>query len=316
MPATRSITVSQETAGRVDRVVQQLTRASRSQVQGLFDHHCVRVDGALCEESFSRVVAGQRVEVSFDAQRRYRPKPKAPRDAAYDLRYEDEHLLVVDKAAFVLTVPTGQSEMNTLEDRLNRYVERRMHKGRVFVVHRLDRGVSGLLVFAKTRDAGLRLKSQFAAHKPDRRYVAVVAGHVKPAQGTIESHLATGANLDRYSVRHAREGQTQHAVTHYRTLHSSPRGVSVLEVRLETGRRNQIRVHLAEKGHPVLGDPRYRTDLAQHPLWRINRLALHAVSLAFDHPITGKRLSFTSELPAPIRAIADETPAAGRPRSS
>jgi 23S rRNA pseudouridine1911/1915/1917 synthase len=138
------------------------------------------------------------------------------------------------------------------------------------------------------------LRDQFRARKPERLYIAIVAGTLRPAAGTFRSYLQTADNLDQYSTHE--EGQGRLAVTHYRVqqeLHDT----SVVEVRLETGRRNQIRVQLAEAGHPVLGDPRYGGRAAHHERWRAHRLALHALSLGLEHPVSRQQLSFTSELP-------------------
>src|SRR6185503_15777677 len=130
----------------------------------------------------------------------------------------------------------------------------------------------GLLVFGKTSAMASALKNQFAARKPRREYMAVVAGELSPREGRFETYLATAGNLDRYSTRDRRKGEL--AVTHYE-VEAQANGATIVRVRLETGRRNQIRVHFAEAGHPVLGDPRYRTDLAVHPRWSYRRLALH-----------------------------------------
>ncbi|MGV2334170.1 MAG UNVERIFIED_CONTAM: RNA pseudouridine synthase [Planctomycetaceae bacterium] len=141
------------------------------------------------------------------------------------------------------------------------------------LVHRLDRGVSGLLVFAKTPAAAEHLQEQFSKHTADRRYEALAAGSFPESSGSIRSYLTTGKNLSRYSTRDANEGEI--AITHWKLLARfaestrSP-AVSRLQIRLETGRRNQIRVHLAEAGHPVLGDPRYRPELLQDIPWRKN----------------------------------------------
>src|SRR6185295_4031447 len=128
----------------------------------------------------------------------------------------------------------------------------------------------------------------------DRRYIGIVVGKVKPAQGTFRSHLATSASLDQYSTQVENKGRF--AITHYRVL-KEVQDLTVVEVQLETGRRNQIRVHFAERGHPVLGDPRYRPREARHERWREKRLALHAVSLGFEHPTTEEPMQFESELP-------------------
>jgi 23S rRNA pseudouridine1911/1915/1917 synthase len=216
------------------------------------------------------------------------------RDRAFSIVFEDPYILVVNKSAHVLTVATGRSERHTLANRVEHYLRHTSRQRDVWVVHRLDRGVSGLLVFAKSRRVLGRLRHAFASHTPQRKYIAIVAGAVSPESGTYRSHLATARNLDRYSTRQPGRGEL--AVTHYcvqRVLGDA----SLVEVRLETGRRNQIRVQFAEAGHPVLGDLRYGGQTATHRHWHARRLALHALSLALEHPVTGQWLEFNSELP-------------------
>lgn len=328
---------SPESVGRADRVVQQLTGLSRAGVRGLFDHGCVRVNRDVCTNSAARAANGDLIEVQHDPHRRYKEMPTIKADPAFDVLFEDEHLIVVNKAAHVLTVPTtgegagGEEAGKTLVHALNRHINRgRKGARRVFVVHRLDRGTSGVLVFGKSQKIASQLKSQFAAHKPERVYLAIVAGMMEKKKGTIESHLATDLDLNRYSTKDADKGEL--AITHYEvvkgsrdeatkrrsdkgkranTQHSvlSTQCYSVVRVQLETGRRNQIRVHFAEAGHPVLGDPRYRPDLAQtNPKWKHKRLALHAASLEFMHPVTGKVTKFEAKMPAEFVAMAGSMP--------
>jgi len=182
---------------------------------------------------------------------------------------------------------------------------RHVAKGRgAFAVHRLDRGVSGLLVFGKTQDIVRQLKDQFAASKPEREYIAVVAARLKQKHGTFESLLATDKDLNRFSTEDESIGQL--AITHYRVV-ADLDGATLVQVRLETGRRNQIRVHFAEAGHPVLGDPRYQPELAQHPHWQHNRMALHARLLGFEHPVSGQALKFECPLPTEMEQFVRHT---------
>ncbi len=287
-----NIIVDQHSGERLDRVVQQLTGRSRSDVRGLFDHGGVWLNGAPCEDSAARVQPGDLVTVRHDPHRRYREKPKARPSHAFRVVFEDNFLLVVDKAPGILTVPTDRGETYTLLEAVDRYLKRRREQAAL--VHRLDRDTSGLLVFAKNRRIAAGLQTQFRAHTVQREYAAIVAGTVTPAAGTFSSRLGTSKSLHRYSVGEDEEGEP--AVTHYRVERVLD-GASFLKVWLETGRRNQIRVHFAEANHPVLGDSRYRPSLAQHPRWPASRLALHAAVLGFVHPRTDKPLRFESPLP-------------------
>ncbi len=198
-------------------------------------------------------------------------------------------------------MPSDAREPHTLIYRVNEHVR---HEGRgrgAFVVHRLDREVSGLLVFGKTKDMAEAVQRQFSQRKPERQYEALVAGRVELLRGEFRSFLATGKNLNRYSTDDEDEGEL--AVTHFQVVSHLPESLQLpavthVAVQLETGRRNQIRVHFAEAGHTVLGDNRYRPDLWKKIPWPHKRLALHASTLAFVQPTSGELLRFTSPLPA------------------
>jgi 23S rRNA pseudouridine1911/1915/1917 synthase len=284
--------------GRIDRIVQALTGRSRADVRGLFDYGCVRLNGEICPHPGALVAEADVVVVRQDPHHHYRPKSRR-REARtetgpFRLVFEDQDLIVVDKAAAVLTVPTDRGETNTLLDALSRSLQRRGHRGRLTVVHRLDWGTSGLLVFGKNPRLARELQAQFRVRKAERKYAAIVAGRVECQAGTFDTRLGTTQSLRRYSVR--QDGAGERAVTHYRVARRLG-DATYVRVTLETGRRNQIRVHFSEAGHPVLGDERYAVDAARHPGWRHKRLALHASVLGFEHPRTHERLRFESPLP-------------------
>jgi len=182
-----------------------------------------------------------------------------------------------------------QEKHATVEVLLNAYYNARSGEYRVHVVQRLDRDTSGVLVLARTTFVRDRLQELFAEHDIERTYVAIVHGALDPPSGTFRSFLAEDDSLRVRSIADVASGKE--AVTHYRTTRAGKR-YSMLEVNLETGRRNQIRVHLSEAGHPVLGDTMYGQEKDAFP-----RLALHALHLAFVHPRTRKRVAFTSPLP-------------------
>ena len=285
--------------GRADRVVQELTALSRGAVRGLFDQGCVSVNNQPCTRPQTSLQTGDRVQVRYDPHRRYKESAKRKPAPAFDSIYEDEHLMVVNKSPHVFTVPAKTDKGKTLVAALEQHITREVQRSRnrpahVHIVQRLDRGVSGVLVAAKSAKIAADLREQFASRKPKRQYIAIVSGEIEQRQGTIRSHMATAKNLNRYSTD--KPGQGELAITHYQVI-ARPRGATALQVRLETGRRNQIRVHFAEAGHPVLGDKRYRPDLSVHPKWKARRLALHAATLEFVHPVTGKAMQFESPLP-------------------
>jgi 23S rRNA pseudouridine1911/1915/1917 synthase len=278
---------------RLAALVQRLLGTGTAQAASAIRLGAVRVNRRVAKRPHAMLEVGDRVEVDV-AQSAQPPAPveKLPR-STIKIVYQDEHLVVVIKPPGLLTVPTPHREPHTAISQLTQKLGQREPGAEAFCVHRLDRGVSGLLVFAKSLAIAQAMRDQFAERKPQRRYMAFVAGRVQPPQGTIHSHLATDKDLNRYSTN---DVSGQLAITHYRVIESWP-DATLVAVRLETGRRNQIRVHFAEMGHPVLGDRRYRASAAAHWAWPYRRLALHAESLAFVHPVTGKELEFHAPPP-------------------
>jgi len=297
-PKTLSTTVDADSAGRVDLVVRQLIEVSRSQIRGIFDHGCVFINDQPCDTLATEVVAGDVVAVHYDSHQRYREKKRKWDDRTFTVVFEDDHLIVVDKAAGSLTVPTNHNERNTLVERVSIYLSHSRRVKEACLVHRLDRDVSGLLVFGKHQAVAQRLIDQFKQRKPRRDYAAIVAGVMGRDEGSFHAHLATGKNLDRYAT--APSSKTEEAITFYKVLRRMS-DTTLVQATLETGKRNQIRVHFANAGHPVLGDPRYRTDLAVHPRWIRKRIALHAKTLGFQHPATDQPMLFDSPLPAALQ---------------
>ena len=206
--------------------------------------------------------------------------------------YEDKDLLVVDKPAGLLTVATEREKSRTAHFILTDYIRKgcgRTRK-RLFVVHRLDRDTSGTLIFAKSEEAMLRLKAQWK--QTEKKYLAVVHGRCEKSSETITSYLAEDKDYNVYSTSDSTKGRLSQ--TAYNVLRET-KGLSLLEVVLLTGRKNQIRVHLAGIGHPIVGDTKYgkygKEDESQ------SRLALHARSISFKHPFSGKKLTFEAEVP-------------------
>ena len=212
------------------------------------------------------------------------------------LLHEDDDVMVVLKAEGLLTVATARETETTAQAYLNAYLKKK-GKDRIHVVHRLDRETSGVLVFAKRFEAREALKEQFAIHSTERVYIAIIEGILDPPVGTIASYLRERKDLRMESVPDGDHPDAKYAVTHYETMRSDAR-YSELEITLETGRKNQIRTHLAEGGHPIIGDRFYGS--AVNP---IGRLALHAKFLAFTHPRSGKRLAFTAPVPRSFREL-------------
>jgi tRNA pseudouridine32 synthase/23S rRNA pseudouridine746 synthase/23S rRNA pseudouridine1911/1915/1917 synthase len=205
------------------------------------------------------------------------------------LLYLDREVIVIAKPVGLLTIGTDGDKSRTVHAILNDYVRKGDPKSRqrVFVVHRLDRDTSGTLVFARNEAVKQYLQEHW--EETEKNYLAVVHGSMAPREGIISSHLAENRAFRVYSTTDAEAGRLSH--TEYSTLREA-RGFSLLAVRLLTGRKHQIRVHLAEKGHPIVGDRKYGREGDRHQ-W----LALHAQSLTFTQPVTGKILSCSTPMP-------------------
>jgi RluA family pseudouridine synthase len=205
------------------------------------------------------------------------------------LLYEDRDIIVVDKPAGLLTVGTDSDKSHTAYFVLTNYVRKGSprSRNRVFIVHRLDRDTSGVLVFAKNEEAKLRLQADWP--QTEKKYLAIVHGKCQKSSDTITTYLAENKAHVVYSTNDPSEGKLSH--TEYKVLRQA-KDFALLEVALLTGRKNQIRVHLAGIGHPIVGDKKY--GRAHDPF---GHLALHAREISFGHPVTGERLHFSAKVP-------------------
>ena len=251
------------------------------------------MNGEVTLDPAARVAPDAEISLNMTAPR---PRAVVP---GFRVVFEDGHLIVIEKPAGIPSVPFERKETGTALDLIRdhwRAGHRRATTTPLYTVHRLDKETSGLLCFAKTRVGERGLHQIFQKHLATRAYLAVAHGVVAP--GRIESRLVPdrGDGL-RGSTRDGAQGQ--HAVTHVEVLERLPAS-TLCRVRLETGRTHQIRIHLAESGHPVVGDAVYSRDLRStggSPL-PSDRLMLHATTLGFDHPITGQRWDFVAEPPS------------------
>lgn len=209
--------------------------------------------------------------------------------------YEDQDILVINKSNGLLTVSTEREKYKTAHFLLNEYVKKgnSRSRNRVFIVHRLDRETSGLLVFAKYEQAKRYLQDEWASFT--KTYLAVVQGTLPEKEGVITSYLLENKAHRVYSVTDAEKGKF--AKTGYKVVRASGK-FSLLEINLFTGRKNQIRVHFAEKGHPVVGDKMYGKKEKG-----IKRLCLHAASLSLVHPFTKENMTFETEAPPYFKTL-------------
>lgn len=226
-----------------------------------------------------------------------KPIPYRHRPKGLTILYEDQHIVVIDKSSGLLTVEATYEKEKTAHHILTNYIRKGSLKSKkqLFAVHRLDRDTSGVLVFAKSFEAKENLKLQWKGVK--KKYVAVVHGILPEKTGTITSYLAENDNYEVSSVKDSRKGEL--AKTRYKVLKEAKK-FSLLEIELLTGKKNQIRVHFSEKGHPLVGDTKYgkKGELK-------SRLALHSHYLTFRHPHSGKELTFEAEIPGFFKSFFD-----------
>jgi len=311
--AERRELLAPDQAGRLDRWLADVLPLSRSRIQALVRDGLVEVDGR-CVRPSMKLVGGERVMVEMPVM----ATTKAiAQDIPIEICHIDPHLLVVVKPAGMVVHPSKGHPDQTLVNAVLHHIEAAEgpNPGDPFrpgIVHRIDKGTSGLLVVARTSVAMAGLAEQFAEHTVHRRYLALVWGTPTPAIDTIDAAVARHPK-DR--VRFAVVDGGKRAVTHYR-VHGTSRpsrtgsggDVSLISCRLETGRTHQIRVHLEHRGHPLVADPVYGAKLSRPSAWSplladLNHQMLHAARLGFVHPVTDRYLEFSAPLPEDYRGL-------------
>jgi 23S rRNA pseudouridine1911/1915/1917 synthase len=306
-----------DTAGtRLDQfLVAQLGKVSRARVQELIAQEKVLVNGAVAKAA-TKLRGGERVEVTGEAERP--PLRAVPEEIPLEVVYEDKHLAVINKpAGMMVHAGAGKSSGTLVNALLHRFGKLAAggHALRPGIVHRLDKETSGLIVVAKDDATHHALQQQFAGRSVKKRYLALVHGWPKAAKGTIDKPIARDPVHRTRMTTRARGGRS--AVSHYRVLRriDSPYGkLALLEVKIDTGRTHQIRVHLAALGHPVAGDKLYGAPAQSKAVpskrasgqLTLARNFLHAADLEFTHPATGKAMHFRASLPRELRAFMEK----------
>jgi 23S rRNA pseudouridine1911/1915/1917 synthase len=292
---------------RLDRfLADAIGTLSRSRVKSLIEQGQARRDGEVLKEPSDPVRPGATYQLDLPPPAPATPQPQA---IPFPILHEDSDLIVLDKPAGLVVHPAPGNQDGTLVNALLAHCGGSLTgvgtERRPGIVHRLDKGTSGTMVVAKTQLANNALTAAFAARDLDRAYLALVWGLPNPLEGDIEGDIGRDKRDRKRMAVVTRNGKP--ALTHYRTLRAWGTAVALLECRLATGRTHQIRVHLASRGHPVVGDPLYlrrvpaiaRTlpEPIRHRLLDFPRQALHAARLGFAHPRTGAALSFATEPP-------------------
>lgn len=286
---------------RVDRVVAFMTGLTRADVASLIAGGAVELRGKVVTKPSVKVAEGDELVVAVP-EVVDEPAAKPEPDVEVPVVHADDDVLVVDKPQELVVHPgAGNASGTMVAGLLARFPDLAGvgEPDRPGIVHRLDKGTSGLLVVARTPAAYESLVAQLSSRTVERRYLALVWGHPTPATGLVDAPIGRSKkDPTRMAVSSSgREARTRYEV---RQVFTEPIEAALVECRLETGRTHQIRVHLAAIGHPIVGDPRYRGKRASFPT---PRTFLHAHTLAFDHPATGERVSFSAPLPADLAAV-------------
>ncbi|WP_421874148.1 RluA family pseudouridine synthase [Marinoscillum sp.] len=305
---------------RIDKfLMDRLPNVTRNKVQQEIKNGFVKVNGQAVKPNY-KVHPGDSVHVYL--QEPPREDEVIPEDIPINIVYEDQHLLVVNKDAGMVVHPAHQNWSGTLVNALAHHFqnlpEMKGNEGRPGLVHRIDKDTSGLLVIAKTEQAMNGLAKQFFDHSIERTYYALVWGEPDPADGTIDVHVGRSLKDRRVTTAFPDGDFGKNAITHFKTL-KNLRYVSLIQCNLETGRTHQIRAHMRYLGHPLFNDALYGGDqvlkgtvftkykqFVQNCFKVMPRQALHAKTLGFVHPVTGKQVQFDSELPEDFKSVLDK----------
>jgi 23S rRNA pseudouridine1911/1915/1917 synthase len=270
-------------------LISSLPHKNRNNIKSLLSNQQIKIDGRVCSQFNQPLRSGQVVTVSAARA------PKTAQFRGLTILYEDQHLIVINKQAGILSMGTEKQRDHTAYSILSSYIKQENPKNRIFIIHRLDRETSGVMMFARSERVQRLMQESWNDTIRQRTYVAVVEGVPSPEQGKIESYLHESKALIVYSSQNPDTGQL--AITNYKVIRQA-NGYALLELELETGRKNQIRVHMQDIKHPIAGDAKYGAETDP-----IGRLGLHAEVLAFEHPITKAAMRFDAPIPKGFLAV-------------
>ncbi|MRR19803.1 RluA family pseudouridine synthase [bacterium] len=288
MKSDTSFTVSEQTT-LMPFLTGSLKNKSRDNIKSLLRNKQVLVNGETVTQFNHDLKPGDQVAVRGERQ--------TAGIVARNMRivFEDEHIIVIDKNAGLLSMASDNEKYLTAYNILSNYVKQQKPSNRIFIVHRLDRDTSGLMMFARSEKVQSLLQRDWKHNVTARTYMALVEGEVTEPEGVIRSYIYESKALMMHTTRNPDKGDL--AITRFRKVKSN-KDFSLLEVMLETGKKNQIRLHMQEMGHSIAGDKKYGATSSP-----IGRLGLHASVLAFIHPVTGKEMRFESKIPAKFRRL-------------
>ena len=284
----KSFRVSKETP-LLDFLYAHITNDSKNNIKHYLTNHQVLVNGSCITQYNFLVYKEDMVQLSKNPI-----KDEKKEKIKLDIIYEDDELIVINKPSGLLSIESDNEKSNTAYRLLTNYVQRKDKMARIFIVHRIDKDTSGVLLVAKNEKIKNLLQHNWQKIVNKREYIAICEGIFKPKSGTIKSYLKSNSNNLMYSTK---DPKGQLAITHYKVLKENKK-YSLVDVFIDSGRKNQIRVHMGDLGHHVVGDDKY--GKVSNP---INRLGLHAYVLSFTHPITKKVMTFKAKLPKVFESI-------------
>ncbi|MEG0327162.1 MAG: RluA family pseudouridine synthase [Erysipelothrix sp.] len=271
----------------LDFILSENLPYSRSKIKSLLKHGCIAIDNEVTTQFDDPIHEGQTITIV---------EHNNQKDTPLKILYEDNEILVIEKPYKLLTIATNKNEDMTAYRLASEYVKSQNTRNRIFVVHRLDQDTSGVLMFAKSEAVKNLYQKDWNNLVLDRTYVAIVEGSVKKEEDTVKSFLRENKTTHMYSTTSGQE-----AITHYKVIKKTD-NVSILKVNIDTGRKNQIRVHMNDIGHPIIGDRKY--DAKTNPL---KRLGLHAYRLQIKNPKTKKVMTFIAPLPPKFKKLSKIT---------
>ena len=260
---------------------------SRNSIKSILSSKRVSIDGAPITQFDFKLYPGDTIIISNN------PIHKKTR-SNLPIIYEDDEIIVINKPSGLLSIASDKEKSSTAYRMLSDYVQQKDKHNRIFVVHRLDEDTSGVLMVAKNRDIQTALQDNWNDIVTKRGYYAIVEGQMKEKQGTVKSYLKKNAQNLLYS---SKDKNGQYSITHYKVMKENEK-YSLLDVNIDTGRKNQIRVHMGDLGHNVIGDDKYG-----NPSNPLKRLGLHAYCLELKHPLTGKKMKFTAPMPKEFETL-------------
>ncbi|MCD8204896.1 MAG: RluA family pseudouridine synthase [Coprobacillus sp.] len=261
----------------------------RNDVKALLSTHRVLVNGAMISQYNFALFPGDKVQITEHSFHQ-----EVGLSNKFKIIYEDDNLIAIDKPVGLLSVATAKEKTNNVESLLNAYVQQKDKHNRIFMVHRIDEDTSGVMIVAKNQRMHDALISDWNNLVIKRGYYTIVEGHMKEKEGTFSSYLKKNSQYMMYS---SKDNKGQYAETHYKVIDEND-NYSLLDVDIKTGRKNQIRVHLYENGHTVIGDDKYG-----EPSNPIDRLGLHAYELKIKNPLSGKIMDFKCQMPKEFKEL-------------